>query len=428
MKKILLSIGSLIIACCAAFGIAACGPKVADNTEYYDSITKTLKLDKKYEGKNFFTEGIGEATLSKSVDGDTTMFNLVEGGSVTIRYFCIDTPESTGGVEKWGKSASLFVKGKIEAATEIVLEASETPAVTDSYGTRYLGYVWYKTADYNEFKCLNLEVVENGYSENKGNSTSKYIYNDYFKKANDFARSIKLRLYSDLADPLYSTDPIDVTLKEFSENTDLYYNEEVDTGAKIRFTAYISALYVSESGTHTFTAEQYDPETGKVYTINVYAAYTSSSASRMKIGNLYQFVGDVQSHYGKLQISGIDYNANYPKSYNTHDKQTEYYMTFDSQVGYYTNFSVTLYSDLTVTDVKVNGTVMTISATAQKCGKNGYGDAIPFTLEVNVSEGYTSTLAEGDTFSVHAYNFDSANFDSTKDVLKILDVKDIIKR
>ncbi|MDE6442070.1 MAG: thermonuclease family protein, partial [Clostridia bacterium] len=365
MKKILPIIGALIIICCAAFGFSACGgTKVADNTEYYDSITKTLKLEKNYTGKNFFTDGIGEAKLSKNVDGDTTTFKLVEGGnSVTIRYFCIDTPESTGGVEKWGKSASLFTKSKLDAATEIVLEASQTPAVTDSYGVRYLAYVWYKTADYGDFKCLNLEIVENGYSENKGNSTSQYIYNSHFKKAQDFARSIKLRLYSDLDDPLYNTDPVDITVKEFYEHTDLYYNEEADTGAKVRFNAYFTDLYVSDSGTFTFTAEQYDPDTNKVYSINVYAAYTSSSASRMRLGHLYQIVGSVQNYYGKFQISGIDYNEIYPKDYNTHELQYDYYLTFDSGIKYYSNFGDTLYSDLTVTDVKVEGTVMTISAT-----------------------------------------------------------------
>ncbi|MDE6442271.1 MAG: thermonuclease family protein [Clostridia bacterium] len=431
MKKILLMIGALIIVCCTALGLAACNgkPKIADNTEYYDSITKTLKLDKSYAGKNFFSDGIGEAKLVNNVDGDTSSFSLVEGGrTITIRYYSIDTPESTGGVEKWGKSASLFTKSKLDNATEIVLEASETPATTDSYGTRYLGYVWYKTAEDKDFKCLNLEIVENGYSDNKGNATNKFVYNNYFKQANDFARSIKLRIYSELDDPLYSEDPVDITLKEFYEHIDLYFNKETNSGAKVRFNAYLVDLYVATSGTYTFTAEQYDEETGEVQSINIYAGYTSASASRMKIGNYYQFVGVVQEHYGKLQISGISYDADYAREYNTHDVQSQYYLTFNSEIDYYINFNVTLYSDLTVNSVKVEGTVMTISATAQKCGKNGYGDELAFTLQVPVEAGYTPTLGEGDEFSVRAYNFDSKKFDNTKDVLKILNINDIIKR
>ena len=187
----------LILVFCLAF-VVACnepdGPTI-DNSKYYDEITKTLKLTKSFEGKSFLNDGIGRATLISPTDGDTSRFRLEQGTEVSIRYYQIDTPESTGDVEKWGKSAAFFVKERLKSATEIVLEATESRAVKDSYGTRYLGYVWYKTAD-SDFKLLNLEVVENGFSDNKGYSSSAYPYNDYFAKANNFARKNSLRLYS----------------------------------------------------------------------------------------------------------------------------------------------------------------------------------------------------------------------------------------
>ena len=49
MKKILRIIGAFVIVCCGVLGLSACGEsKVADNTEYYDAVTKTLKLQKSY--------------------------------------------------------------------------------------------------------------------------------------------------------------------------------------------------------------------------------------------------------------------------------------------------------------------------------------------------------------------------------------------
>ena len=133
MKKII-SVLAVVLVLAASIVLGACQPKIADNTEYYDKITKTLKLTKSYEGKSFITDGIGPATLDAHTDGDTSRFRLAEGGTINMRYYQIDTPESTTGVEKWGKAASLFVKDKLTTATEIVLEATTVPASTETYG------------------------------------------------------------------------------------------------------------------------------------------------------------------------------------------------------------------------------------------------------------------------------------------------------
>ena len=131
MKRIL-SVAIALLLLVGCLSLVACN-KVADNTEYYDAITKTLKLEKSFEGKSYLTDGIGRATLAALTDGDTTRFTLEQGDSVVVRYYQVDTPESTGGVEKWGKAASLFVKDKLSAATEIVLEATAVPAEKESY-------------------------------------------------------------------------------------------------------------------------------------------------------------------------------------------------------------------------------------------------------------------------------------------------------
>ena len=398
----------LILVFCLAF-VVACnepdGPTI-DNSKYYDEITKTLKLTKSFEGKSFLSDGIGRATLVSPTDGDTSRFRLEQGTEVSIRYYQIDTPESTGDVEKWGKSAAFFVKERLKSATEIVLEATESRAVKDSYGTRYLGYVWYKTAD-SDFKLLNLEVVENGFSDNKGFMSSAYPYNDYFAKANNFARKNSLRLYSQEDDPMFSTEPEDITLKDFYDNTEAYYNIETEVGSKVRFTACLVELQKSNSGTHTYIAEWYDEE-GKRYTINVYAAYSSSSASTMKLGHLYRVVGAIQYYGGKYQVSGINYDVIFGASRMdyTAPTQMDYFLKFDSDATFITQYSDTLYGDVTVQSATLEGTTLTIVGKAQRRTKDGYAqEEKVYTFKVEVPENYTLTISEGDTFSTSGYQY-----------------------
>ncbi|MBE5765090.1 MAG: hypothetical protein E7339_05775 [Clostridiales bacterium] len=382
--------------------------EVADNTQYYDEITSTLKLQKSYENKSFLTDGIGRATLDAHTDGDTTRFTLAQGDVISVRYYQIDTPESTGSVQKWGKAASFFTKQRLKEATEIVLEATAARAEKDSYGTRYLGYVWYKTAADSDFKCLNLELVENGFSENKGMATNKYPYNEYFAKANTFARKIQLRIYSKLDDPLYSDEPEEITLKDFITNTDAYYNIETESGSKVTFTACLCDLRVSNSGTHTFTAEYYDEE-GNRYTIDVYAAYSSSAASSMSIGHLYRVVGVIQYYNGRFQISDVKYDvifgANNPKVY-TSPIQKNYLLTFDSSKGYIDQYSETLYTNATVVSSSVEEGILTIVATAQLRTKDGTsGTDKQFTFKVAVGEDFTNNFTAGKKFSVKGYQY-----------------------
>ena len=399
---------------------------IIDNSKYYDEITSTLTLTKSYDGKSFLTDGIGKATLVAHTDGDTSRFRLEQGNIVvSIRYFQIDTPESTGNVEKWGKAASLFVKERLTNATEIVLEATGDRAVKDSYGTRYLGYVWYKTAEDTEFKLLNLEVVENGFSDNKGIMSSEYPYYEYFARANNFARKNGLRLYSNEEDPLYSTDPEDITLKDFWDNTEAFYNEETDSGSKVRFNAVLVDIKVSNTGTHTFVAEWYDEE-GNRYTINVYAGYTSSPASQMMLGHMYRVVGSIQYYGGQYQVSGITYNKIYGANRMdyTHPTQKYYFLKFDSNTTFISQYSDMLYGDVTVVSSTLDGTTLTIVGTAQQKTKNGYAaEAKTYTFKVEVGENFNNTWNEGDKFSVSGYQYVANSGEIT-----VLEYKHIVKK
>lgn len=394
MKKLISVVFVLLLALTCVF-VACDNNTIADNTEYYDKITKTLKFNLNYEGKSFFKDGVGEVRVDSFTDGDTTRFYSATDGSFSVRYYSIDTPESTGGVEKWGKAASNFVKERLSEATVIVLESSTGgAAVKDSYGTRYLGYVWYKTAT-DDFKLLNLEIVENGFSTNKGNSTSSFKYNSYFVQAEQFARSIKLRLFSKLADPLFSSDPVDFSIKEFEDNNDLFYNEETDSGAKVVFEAYLIALNISDGGWYTFVAAQYDEETGEQYTINVYTGGSATSASMgMKIGEMYRIVGSVQKYTSGFQISGINFSDIYESPTLTYVTKSHCYLTFDQNVTYTDRYAGNMYTYAKITEVGdyVDG-VLTVQATAYNRTASGNAqEATTFTLKFKVSEETTSNF------------------------------------
>ena len=55
-----------------------------------------------------------EVTVKQFIDGDTTHFYVPEyvraGGVLKGRYLAINTPESSGKIEVWGKAASAFTK------------------------------------------------------------------------------------------------------------------------------------------------------------------------------------------------------------------------------------------------------------------------------------------------------------------------------
>ena len=60
-----------------------------------------------------------EATVKQFIDGDTTHFYVDGWGSDGVfkaRYSAVNTPESTGKLEEWGKKASKFTRSKLETA------------------------------------------------------------------------------------------------------------------------------------------------------------------------------------------------------------------------------------------------------------------------------------------------------------------------
>ena len=402
MKRLFVVIATAALAACCAF--TACGgTKIADNTEHFDDITKTLKFSKSYEGKKLMSDdGIGAATLiGNTTDGDTSNFSLAEGGSIAVRYQGVDTPESTADVQKWGKAASNFTNERLHAATEIVIESASggVPEKDSISGTRLMCYVWYKT-EKDDFKLLNLELVENGYSYNKESADNAYY--SYFQKAEKFARSIELRMFSKLDDPLFDTAIQELSLKALTETPEAYKEN-----MKVRLNAYIADKYTASSGAVTFTIGQYDEASGKTYTLKLYAGHTNST-SNMRVGDLYHIVGTLQKYDGNWQISGVALDDDLKgEEEATWRSQLSYFLIFDATNTLHTQkISSNCYGNITVTSVKLDGTTLTFEGTAPKTD-----DTTPaFTFTVTVPEGYDGAIKEGSTLSVSGcYQFEAGS-------------------
>ena len=138
--------------------LAGCGDKQetpVDPIDYaaqvkLDMNSETLKANAKFE-------------LENHIDGDTTHFLMGSDAPVSklkARYLAVNTPESTGKIEEWGKKASRYTKEHLASATSIVLETNGTEWEVDSTGERYLVWVWYKTAEMADYRCLNIELCK----------------------------------------------------------------------------------------------------------------------------------------------------------------------------------------------------------------------------------------------------------------------------
>ena len=198
----------------------ATGPSMDDFVDYVHNDQRArLALDYKNadgSSRDFFTDGIGQVELRNAIDGDTAHFNPINATTndyIKTRFYGIDTPESTGQIQLWGKSASKFTSEKLKNAaangTIVLSSPSQTYAEpqVDSTGSRYLGLVWInetvKNADYTDLVLLNLWVVQEGYSATK--SVDKVPeYADVFFDADRQAQAYELHIWGDEIDPNYN--------------------------------------------------------------------------------------------------------------------------------------------------------------------------------------------------------------------------------
>jgi len=250
-----------------------------------------------------------EVTVKTFVDGDTTHFNVPEGvtdnGVLKARYLAVNTPEVTGKIEEYGKKAAAFTREKLSSAVSIIVESDNATWNLDSTGERHLVWVWYKPAEGAEYRCLNLELLQNGLCI--ANSTANNRYGSTCMSALNQARTLKLNVHSGQKDPdFYYGEAIELTLKELRLNLAEY------NGKKVAFNGVITM-----NSDNSVFVEAFDPETEMCYGMSVYYGYGLSGKGLeiLNVGNETRIVGTLQYYEagGTWQVSGLTYRMMRPK-------------------------------------------------------------------------------------------------------------------
>lgn len=260
---------------------------------------KTLKLDMASETKKL------EVTVKMMIDGDTTHFNApadtFTAGTLKARYLAVNTPESTGKIEEWGKQASNFTKEKLSTATSIIVESDDENWNVDSTGDRHLVWVWYLAPGETEYRNLNLELLQNGLG--RASNTQGNRYGSTCMAALNQAKTLELRMHSTERDPLFYYGTVQETnLKELRLNIADY------EGTQVAFDGIVS----TNGGDGGVYVESYDAETDMYFGIYVYyenAGLHGDAVAMLKPGNEVRIVGTVSEFNGSYQVSGLKYNA-----------------------------------------------------------------------------------------------------------------------
>ena len=260
-----------------------------------------------------------EVTVKAFIDGDTTHFNVptsvIETGVIKARYLAINTPESTGKIEEWGKTAAAFTKEKLSTATSIIIESDTETLNSDSTGDRYMLWIWYKTAESDEYRNLNIEILQNGLAIASNSSNTRY--GETCLAAIAQARAEKLCVYSGVKDPnFYYGESIELTLKELRCNIESY------NGMKVAFNAI-----VTQDHDNAVYVESYDEETDVWYGMYIYYGFNMNGDALeiLSVGNEVRIVGTV-SYYetgNTYQVSGLSYRMMKPNDPSNIQKISE---------------------------------------------------------------------------------------------------------
>ena len=311
-----------------------------DYSEYEDA-----KLVQDYVGKDFFSDGIAQVSLNTPIDGDTAHFKMVaEGASrelIKSRFFGIDTPESTGQIQPYGKKASKYTTSMLQEANENGTIVVSSPfddyraPVTDSTGGRYVSLVWIhtskKNAPFKELKLLNLLIVQEGYSWVKNVSDIPRL-EPIFYEAEEQAKEYKLNLQSGEPDDGFNYGDYETTslldIKREIENhlIDPTYKNKYD-GKKCRIVGtvsgyannilYIQNFYNLEEGGNGSAKNEFLKEMGEYAGINFFTGAGTISSKYTKLGTYVELCGTcMDSDVFGFQMSGGKFSP-YPAADDT---------------------------------------------------------------------------------------------------------------
>ncbi len=305
MKKAL----SIILTIFCSFGLFA-GAITASNVAVASAETQTEEFID-YAGQAVLNlDGDSktmELTVKNFVDGDTTHFYCDGWGTdntYKARYAAVNTPESTGKLEPWGKKAAKFTRSKLDNATSIIIESDGTDWEADSTGDRYLSWVWYKAPGADTYRNLNLELLQEGLAI--GSKAGDSRYGELATAAINQATQAKLHVYSQEQDPdFYYGSSTELDLKELRLNMD-YYKDK-----RVAFEGIIAAY--ENQGVYV---ESYDAETEMYYGVYVYYGFflKGQAITILSVGNKVRITGVVQYYEAgdSYQVSDLKYSGYKP--------------------------------------------------------------------------------------------------------------------
>lgn len=288
--------------------LSSCATKSPGEKEVVEvSMDQVAVLDEDLAGMLKFNENSdtvkAEVTVKSFIDGDTTHFfvptSISEDGVLKARFLAVNTPESTGKIEEWGKKASEFTASKLSSASSIIIESDDGTWNLDSTGSRYLVWIWYRSGEDQDYRCLNLELLEEGLALPSSSANNRY--GSWCQRAIQEAKSLGLNIYSKEKDPdFFYGDALEVTLKELRTNPSFY------DGKKVAFDCI-----VTRNWNNSVYVEAYDEETESSFGITVYYGYSLSGSGLeiLQVGNRVRIVGTMQYYAAgdSYQISGLKY-------------------------------------------------------------------------------------------------------------------------
>ena len=249
-----------------------------------------------------------EVTVKMFIDGDTTHFfvpsSVMPAGVLKARYLAVNTPESTGKIEEYGKKAAAFTKEKLSSAVSIIIESETAGWEADSTGDRYLSWVWYKPAGSDTYRNLNVELLQEGLAIASNSSQNRY--GDVCMAALNQARELKLNVFSGQKDPdYYYGEAVELTIKELRANIESY------SGMKVAFNGVVTM-----NDNNSVYVEAYDAETDMYYGMAVYYGFNLNGEGLeiIRVGNEVRIVGSVQYYEGggTWQVSDVSYRLMKP--------------------------------------------------------------------------------------------------------------------
>lgn len=314
------------------------------------------------EGKRFAgpdenaVDHIGYVSLKSCTDGDTANFAQDDyldeyGNPVTIktRFLGVNTPESTAKVEPWGKKASMFTKHLLEEAQAAADKEStgskkvynialinnprnKNFETKDSSGNRWLAFIWYRLSSTSNWRLLNLELVEQGFSRNQLFTDDPVCnYRSYFEQAEKKNEECGYRVFgeTDLGYD-YEEKTYEYSLWKIVHSFDeIGISESGSSGVVL----CVTALVVGIQGDNMFLrdvlldAEQVEKGDNQLQGLYCYAGYNSSVCSLLQnasekyemdgtgVGLIVRFFCRATAYNGNIQLSDLKYSTTGKKGF-----------------------------------------------------------------------------------------------------------------